>query len=253
MSVASSGRSFDELVREAASEPIEGWDFSFLRGRTEEQPLPWDYQELAGNLVAGAHRVLDVDTGGGEMFGSLRPPVSSTAVEPYHPNVAVAARRLEPLGNSVVERRDETLPVGDGLFDLVLNRHGYLQAKETSRVLTPGGQLLTQQVGALNDVEFNEAFGMPPFTDPADPSGLEKLVGDLEKAGLTVTEAREANIVTRYLDVGAVVFQLRAVPWQVPGFDVRRHRRQLQRIHDQIANDGGFEVRSQRFLVCAQK
>lgn len=253
MSVASSGRSFDELVDEAVSESIEGWDFSFLRGRTEEQPLPWDYQELARDLVAGAHRVLDVDTGGGEMFGSLRPPVGSTAVEPYHPNLAVAARRLEPLGISVVERVDDTLPVGDGLFDLVLNRHGYLQAEETTRVLAPGGQLLTQQVGALNDVEFNEAFGIPTFTDPADPGDLEKLVGDLEKAGLTVTEAREANIVTRYLDVGAVVYQLRAVPWQVPGFDIGRHRTQLQRIHDQIANDGRFEVRSQRFLVCAQK
>lgn len=54
---------------------------------------------------------------------------------------------------------------------------------------------------------------------------------------------------TRYLDIGAVVFQLRAVPWQAPGFDVRQHRDELRKLHDQITSDGGFEVRSQRFLV----
>jgi len=134
LSEASPHRSFDELVDEAVSEPIEGWDFSFLRGRTEEQPIPWSYQDIARSLVAQARRVLDVDTGGGEMFSSLRPTQGSVAVEPYHSNVAVAARRLDPLGVRVVERTDETLPVGDGLFDLVLNRRGYLHATETHRV-----------------------------------------------------------------------------------------------------------------------
>lgn len=232
---------------------MEGWDFSFERGRTEGKPLPWDYQEIARGLVAKAHRVLDVDTGGGEMFSSLGPPAGSIAVEPHHPNVAVAAQRLEPLGIGVVERRDTALPVSDGGFDLVLNRHGYLQAEETSRALMPGGRLLTQQVGARNDVEFNEALDTPASIDPAAAVGPQRLVDSLNSAGLRVIDVREAVIVTRYLDVGAVVFHLRAVPWQVPGFDVVRHRRQLEEIHRQITRDGAFVVRSQRFLVHAQK
>jgi SAM-dependent methyltransferase len=253
LSEASPHRSFDELVDEALSEPIEGWDFSFLRGRTEEQPIPWSYQDIARSLVAQARRVLDVDTGGGEIFSSLRPTQGSVAVEPYHSNVAVAARRLDPLGVRVVERTDETLPVGDGLFDLVLNRHGYLHATETRRVLALGGRLLTQQVGARNDVEFNEALGIPPAVDPTLPFTLEKVVADLESAGFVITDGRKAVIVTRYLDIGAMIFQLRAVPWQAPGFDAVRHRQQLRRIHDQIVNTGWFEVRSQRFLVQAQR
>jgi SAM-dependent methyltransferase len=250
---ASSRRSFDDLVDEAVSEPVEGWDFAFVHGRTTEQPLPWNYEGIGRGLVMAAQRVLDVDTGGGEVFGSLRPPAGSVAVEPYHPNVAIATRLLNPLGVSVVERTDDGLPVGDAAFDLVLNRHGSLHPGETSRVLAPGGRLLTQQVGPRTDLEFNEALGIPPAVDPAVAVGLDQVIGDLEGAGLTVIDAQESNVVRRYLDVGAVVFQLRAVPWQAPGFDVERHHRELRRVHDQITDDGGFEVRSQRFLIQAQK
>lgn len=251
MSDASSRRSFEELVDEAVNEPVEGWDFSFVRGRTQEQPLPWDYHHIARGLVGAARRVLDVDTGGGEEFASLRPPAGSIAVEPYHPNVAVAARRLGPLGIDVVERSDEGLPVADASFDLVLNRHGYLHAGETRRVLADGGLLLSQQVGARNDVEFNDVLGIRAVVDSSVPSGLDQLVASLEGAGLVITDAREADVVTRYLDVGAVIFQLRAVPWQAPGFEVGRYRDELRQLHDRITRDGGFDVRSQRFLVQA--
>jgi SAM-dependent methyltransferase len=246
-------RSFDELVDEASSAPIAGWDFTFLQGRTEGQPLPWDYQQVAAGLVAGARRVLDVDTGGGEVFSSLRPPQGSVAVEPHHPNLTIAARRLQPLGVEVVERLTDLLPVADTTFDLVLNRHGYLNAPEVHRVLSPEGRLLSQQVGARNDVELNEALGIPAAADPTTPSSVASLRDDLGRAGFVACDVREATIVTRFLDVGAVIFQLRAVSWQAPGFDIARHREQLERIHDQIVRTGGFEVRSQRFLIQAEK
>ncbi len=246
-------RSFDAFVDEATSAPVAGWDFSFLQGRTEEQPLPWDYRKLAAGLVAGAGRVLDVDTGGGEIFGSLHPPRGSVAVEPYHPNVAVAAGRLAPLGVHVVERTTEILPVDDAAFDLVLNRHGYLNAADTFRVLAPGGKLFAQQVGAQNDVEFNEALGIAAVADPTLPSSVESLRDGLMSAGFATCEVRDASIITRFLDIGAVIFQLRAVPWQAPGFDVSDHREQLRRIHDQIVWTGGFEVSSQRFLIRAER
>lgn len=253
MSDSAPRKAFDELVDDAAAAPVEGWDFSFLHGRIDDEPLPWSYPELAAALIARSRRVLDVDTGGGELFSSWQPPSGSVAVEPHPPNVPVAARRLEPLGVAVVERSTDTLPVADAGFDLVLNRHGYLQAAETHRVLAPGGVLLTQQVGARNDVEFNEALGVPATADPAAPSTVADLVGAVTGAGLTIDEVREARISTRYRDVGAVIFQLRAVPWQVPGFDPVRHRDQLRRVHDQIERTGGFEVRSQRFLLQAHK
>ena len=149
--------------------------------------------------------------------------------------------------------RRDILPVDDAGFDLVLNRHGSLHAAESRRVLAPGGLLLTQQVGARNDVEFNEAMGIPATADPASPSTVAGLVGVMTDVGLIVDEVREASIRTRYLDIGAVIFQLRTVAWQVPGFDPVRHRERLRRLHDQLERTGGFEVRSQRFLLQARR
>ncbi|CAM3525473.1 class I SAM-dependent methyltransferase [Occultella aeris] len=244
---------FDHLVESAAAVPITGWDFSYLRDRTGGGDLPWDYCPLAQSLVTGAHRVLDVDTGGGEFFSALCPPEGSVAIEPHRPNVEVAQRRLRPLGVEVVERHDESLPVPDQAFDLVLNRHGHLEAAESHRVLAPGGRLLSQQVGARNDVELNEALGVPPAPPIGAATSIEDLRTDLAAAGLDEVEVREAIVVTRFFDVGAVVFQLRAVPWQVPDFDVTRHREGLARIHEQVQNTGAFEVRSQRFLIRARR
>lgn len=249
----SSHHSFDHLIEAATAAPLKGWDFSFLRGRVESGALPWNYRSLAHASVSGAVRVLDVDTGGGEFLGSLRPPVRSVALEPYQPNVEVAADRLRPLGIDVIKRAGDTLPVENDAFDLVLNRHGHLNAAESFRVLTPGGRLLSQQVGARNDVEFNEALGIPASPDVNAVVSVEELNADLQAVGFDEVDLREALVVTRFLDVGAVVFQLRAVPWQVPGFDPARHRDQLTRIHEQIKDTGWFAVRSQRFLIQARR
>jgi SAM-dependent methyltransferase len=246
-------RSFDELIDEAVSAPVEGWDFSFIAGRVETPELPWSYHRDAARLVSNARRVLDVDTGGGEVFASLVPPEASVAVEPHPPNVPVARRRLEPLGVKVLTRTGSVLPVGDGCFDLVLNRHGWLDLDETARVLEPGGRFLSQQVGASNGVEFNDVLGLEPTVHPAAPTAREDLDGQLKRAGFEARSVREAVLPSRFLDIGAVVFQLRAVPWQAPGFDVAKHRAQLEQIQDDILRTGAFVVRSERFLVRARK
>lgn len=243
---------FDALVENAKSAPLEGWDFSFLSGRTRREPLPWDYRQAASDLVGRARRVLDIDTGGGEIFGSLNPPRGSVAVEPYPPNLFVSAQRLRPLGVEVRERTTELLPVDDASFDLVLNRHGYLNLVEFFRALRPNGTLLTQQVGQRNDVEFNEALGIPSPSFATAARSVQGLRDDLSRAGFVDCQVSEANLSTQFLDVGAVVFQLRAVPWQAPGFNPDTHRDELWRIHDHIVRTGSFDVRSQRFLIRAE-
>jgi hypothetical protein len=47
-------RSFDDLVAEAASAPVDGWDFSWLDGRATEQRPSWGYQRMLGPRLAGA-------------------------------------------------------------------------------------------------------------------------------------------------------------------------------------------------------
>ena len=102
-------------------------------------------------------------------------------------------------------------------------------------------------------MELNEALAIAPTVHPGAVTVSSDLVGRLGDVGFVEGSVREAVVPTRFLDVGAVVFHLRAVPWQAPGFDVVRHRAQLERLHHEILRTGGFVVRSRRFLVAARK
>lgn len=237
------------MIAEAAAAPMSGWDFSFLDGRAIGDPLPWDYFSLARDAARQARRVLDIDTGGGEVLVRLGVPAGSVALEPYPPNLPLARARLQPQGIEVRARPGQRLPCPDRSFDLVLNRHGAFDPTEICRVLQPGGMMLSQQVGAGNDAELNLALeALPP------EGGLRSAAEGAEllaAAGLSVVRADDAWVQTRYLDIGAVVLQLRAVSWQVPGFDVDRHRRQLLEIARAIHRDGAFAVTSHRLLLTA--
>jgi SAM-dependent methyltransferase len=232
---------------------LSGWDFSFLADRASSEALPWNYIALARRAAQRAASVLDIDTGGGEVLAAIRPPPGSIAVEPYPPNVPIAAATLMPLGIEVRYRPTCQLPVSDAAFDLVLNRHGALDATEVARVLAPGGVFLSQQVGSRNDMEFDETFGL---TSTGFRNGWEDLAEarrTLEDVGLKITKAEEAWPRTHYLDIGAVIMQLRAVPWQVPSFDVAEHRNHLWVIHQSIIEEGSFTVTSHRLLLEAAR
>ena len=238
----------DRLLAEAAAEPLSGWDFSRLAGRAVSDPLPWDYVALAAEAAGRAERVLDIDTGGGEVLATLGVPRGSVALEPYSPNLPVARARLLPYGIEVRPRTDRRLPCGSSDFDLILNRHGAFDPAEVARVLRPGGVFWTQQVGADNDAELNTALGAAPVLGGLSSADAAEL---LRAGGLQVLRADEAWPQTRFLDVGAVVLHLRAVSWQVPDFDVVRHRPQLLEIDRIIRTDGAFTVTDHRLLLHA--
>lgn len=163
---------FDRLVAEAEAVTLEGWDFSFLEGRVEVAPEPWDYRTRVGELASTVGSLLDIGTGGGEFVASLdRRPQLTVATEAWMPNVPVAATRLEALGvhvvadegapDNVAQGHDTTrgrLAFRDESFDAVINRHTSFVAREVARVLANRGTFITQQVGGLNEIELNDAL-----------------------------------------------------------------------------------------------
>jgi SAM-dependent methyltransferase len=138
------------------------------------------------------------------------------------------------------------LPFVDGAFDVVVDRHSSYWPCEVARVLRPEGTFLTQQAG-LGGRELLREFGRPL---PAKPSfDLAFALAQLAGEGLEVIRAEEAETPMRFLDVGALVYYLRAVPWLVPGFDVETDRDVLLRLHGEILNTGPVTLTGRHMLM----
>lgn len=240
--------------RAAHARPFTGWDFSvFGDRRVTVRPLQtWDYTARVLAAANRADRMLDMDTGGGEKLAALpRRPHSTVATEGYAPNLALARQRLGPLGVPVLEVRDAArLPFAEGTFDLVTNRHGAYVGAEVARVLRPGGVLLTQQVGAQANRRLHELLSDHA---PANYDGFDEAVQELETAGLHVEERREEFPIVRYADVEAIVYYLKAVPWEVPDFTVDRYFDRLLAMHALIQAEGHLDIGFHQWFVVARK
>jgi SAM-dependent methyltransferase len=253
-----------ELLEEAQTHPIGGWDFSWLGDRMETKPLPWDFADLVDRLTRSADTMLDLGTGGGEWLASLphRPQVT-VATESWHPNIAVARNRLAPLGIEVVEvegclDNDDQgpegadgprLPFDDHVFELVVARHEAFVAREVARIVAGCGRFATQQVGVDGHREFRELFGATVHS--TDPSFLELVTRQIECAGMRVDEAVEATQQSSFHDVGALAWFLRMVPWAVPDFSVERYRGQLELLHEEMRSHGPLNVGVLGFFLVA--
>jgi SAM-dependent methyltransferase len=239
---------YDVLIGEAVGVPLTGWEFAWMDGRAVGSDPSWSFPELARRLLRRAGSLLDLDTGGGELLAELAPlPSHTVAVETWPPNTPVARDRLAPFGVPVLTE----LPGGEDQFDVVLSRHGRLPADDIARLLRRGGTLLTQQVGSDDLADLNAALGAP-VPHPKRWTA-EVAVDALQQAGLEVTDVREERPALSFHDVGAIVYQLRAVPWQVRDFSPERYDRALRRIDAIIRAEGGFTVTAHRFLVQANR
>lgn len=229
-----------------------GWDFSHQNGRVETEPLPWEYRAEALDGLLPQHKLLDMDTGGGEFLLKLGHPYGNTAVtEAYAPNVALCRERLAPLGVEVVEAGGESaLPFADEQFDRVINRHGSYLPSELYRILKPGGRFVTQQVGAKNCFSMRARLG---FALPDSKHDLAHEAARFEAAGFTILKVEEYFNYSRYLDTGAVVFQAKIIEWEYPGFSVEKNWAQLVDIQREIEEKGFYETHEHRFLIVAEK
>lgn len=248
----------DALIKswkEEESHPFMGWDFSYLDGRMLEEQPPWSYLTRAGELMRQSTAVLDMGTGGGERLLRLREhwPEKVVATEDYPPNIALARERLGPLGVQVVVvalLRDGPMPFLDHEFDLVLNRHSGLNCDEVARILSPGGTFLTQQVHGLWAQDLLAVFGARPQWPDETP---DYYLPRLERAGLRIERAEDWQGRLVFTDVGAIVYYLKAVPWNVPGFSVERHREHLLGLQRRLENGEVLTFEARKYIIEACK
>jgi SAM-dependent methyltransferase len=251
----------DEAVLIAAwsseeSQPFSGWDFRHLDRRYSEEKPPWSYEDLARDALRGARAAVDLGTGGGEVLARLADafPGRMVATEAYPPNWAVARDRLAPAGASLVayaaDQTSSVLPFQDASFDAVLDRHEAYDPREVARVLAPGGLFLTQQVHGRSHADLLGWFG----TEPHWPNlTVDRLAADLVRAGLDIELARSWWGTISFLDVGALVYYLKAIPWEVPDFSVDRFRPELLGLQRRLDETGALRFDEGRFVIRARK
>jgi SAM-dependent methyltransferase len=245
---------YEELVAEGATVPLEGWDFSWFEGRATEERPPWGYARLMGERLAGVSAALDIATGGGEVLATAKhwPPLL-VATESWPPHVVVARDRLRPRGGHVVACADgPTLPFGDASFELVTSRHPVVVLwDEIARVLEPGGTYLSQQIGAGSNRELTEfMMGSQAVDLTRSP---ERAAAAARTAGLELLDLRTCALRVEFFDLGAVVHFLRKVPWTVPGFTPEAYDERLRALHRCIQQEGSFVSTAQRVLVEARR
>lgn len=244
-----------EWKREEACARIQGWDFSHLDGRyEEEQALPWDYAAIIRRHLGSGMKLLDYDTGGGEFLLSLQHPYENTAAtEGYPPNVQLCMERLLPLGIDLRECSDAShIPFADASFDMVINRHGDFDPPEIRRLLRPGGLFITQQVGGDNDRDLVEAV-LPGTPAPFPHLNLTEQQKAFEDAGFEILQAGEAYGPIRFYDVGALVWFARIIEWEFPGFSVDRCFDRLLQLQETVERGGVISGTTHRYLIVAGK
>ena len=247
---------FKFLISEA-EQPFSGWDFSYLGDRLIDYPLEWSYKSEILPLLRGLDSLLDMGTGGGEFLSSLIPlPKHTYATEGYEPNLYIAKKRLESLGVKVFQHKsDEILPFKDKEFDLIISRHESYSSDEVYRILKPGGLFITQQVGDKNNSKLRFILTGSEKLENHTEWNMERAKKELERSNFQVVERYENITSTRIYDIGAIIFYLKAIPWELPTFSVKKFYIQLEDIHARITKDNylDLEENCHRFFIKAIK
>jgi len=244
-----------ETWKNEQQQPFTGWDFSYLDGRMMEEQAPWSYTSRAAELMRQASSVVDMGTGGGERLLKLQEfwPGKIVATENHPPNFRLATERLSPFGVRVVDVQLtdlDPMPFRNGEFDLVLNRHSGLNAREVARILAPGGTFLTQKIHGLWAYDLMAVFDAKPQWPDSTP---DKYVPQLKAAGLTIINTQEWSGRLSFTDVGAIVYYLKAVPWLVPGFSVETHSEYLLNLQHRLESGEGLSFSTRKYLIEAHK
>lgn len=234
----------------------------------DRDPVPWHYPDIVRKYLAPSSYVLDIGTGGGEVFLSLAEHFSRgigidrkasmvrTALQNRHLSLQDKARFLV--------MKAEALAFPNNSFDLVLNRHAPIFRDEVVRVLRPGGYFITQQVGGRNAQSIFDAFGWGSNEQHwirffAQERGedfrelqVRGLLRSLPAAGCTVIAHGEYDVRTYFQDEEALAFYLLWSPLPEK-LDPERHYRQVTRLLEEHRTPRGIESNEHREFLVARK
>ena len=134
---------------------------------------------------------------------------------------------------------------------MVINRHGSYNINEIKRILSNGGLFITQQVGSLNAIDLNSSLGSK--VNNISDWCLITNIHDCNSAKMHIIDANENIGKYRFYDIGAIVYYLKCIPWQVSDFTIEKYFDRLDIIHKIIVKRGYIDFISHRFYLIVQK
>jgi SAM-dependent methyltransferase len=242
-----------QIVQE--NEKLEGWDFS--RINTGRDPIPWNYSSVVRSYLKPTDRVLDIGTGGGEIFLSLAPNIGKGIGIDHNPAMIEMAKsnqsRMAVSNIEFIEMDGSNLQLEANGFDIVLLRHLRVYVNEIVRVLRPGGYFITQMVGKQSSKNFMEAFG---WTSASFGSDWWQPVGELaqqfEEKGCHIVAQGEYDVGYWFKDMASFVFWMVSVPWP-EDIELGKHWQNINRILETSTTNRGIETNEHRGLLIVQK
>jgi SAM-dependent methyltransferase len=250
------GLSRTELMRIAESVgERSGWDFA--RVRWDRDPTPWQYDDVVRRYLSRGSHVLDIGTGGGEVFLSMAADFGSGIgidLDPGMIQVANSHRHEQSISHvrfATMDARELQFP--DNAFDVVLNRHCFVDVVETARVLRPEGVFVTQQVAKNNTLNIIEAFGWTPSSfGAAWWQPITDLSSSFRELGFRIEVQADYDVSYWFRDLPSLVFWLKAVPLPEP-FDPEKHWRAVKAIVEKNSTTRGIRTNEHRELLVVRK
>jgi SAM-dependent methyltransferase len=239
---------------------IEGWDFRGAEPVPETEPWDWDLQVRAA--CAPSVRVLDVGTGGGEVFREYSELFElGLGVDRNEDRVGVAQRKAgEPnLRFGVMDAA--TLALRDASLDVVLARCADYSPAEVHRVLRPGGAFVSLQMADRDTQNVFDAFGWGSYgafwrslfgsRDMPYRTSLEA-AADFQDLGCAEIRYEEYDVPQYFRDVEALVLFLKASPLP-ERFDPELHYEAFARLVRRYGSERGIETNAHRELLVIRK
>lgn len=253
---------YEELIiADKAAGDRKGWDFSFMK--TERDPIPWQYQEVVKTYLKPTDFVLDIGTGGGEIFIKLAPhyakgigiDVDSEMINTCEDNLSdeLKAKLLFKVMSA------DSLEFPADSFDVVINRQAPMKVAEIVKVLKKDGYFITQHVGINNMQNIKEEFGFKNST--SNPNQLPQQVAkDFESCGFDVVSMCEYNVNYYVKDVASLIFWLKALrshghaqPTVPEDFNIEKYWKNVDSLWTKHLTFKGFLTNEHRHLLVVKK
>lgn len=234
---------------------LDGWDFSRLRvGR---DPVPWHYPDVVRQYLKPTDRVLDIGTGGGEIFFSLASFFREGIAVDQNPKMIETAKRNlaeQSIANVTLMKMDASnLHFEDAAFDVVLTRHLRVYPEQIVSVLKPGGYFITQTVGQRISLNLLHGFGWTPSSFGPDWwQTVDELAEVFQALGCHVLAKAEYDVPYWFEDVESLIFYILSVPWPEK-IELETHWQQIDQIMKKCRSERGFESNEHQGLLIVQK